>query len=204
MEKMLQSTVDGDQRSTDMQIMLGPTEIDHEEVLDDSLMSLKQHDNLRKSEVAIDTIQAPHYMKRKDKQKHTVHTKKLKKSAGNKTNQKGQKIRTKESKNLDPMKAKPKNVAEDKKAKKKKHHSKKQLLPETICTHGERRKLKFTPEFLAMLRLVFQHDIQKKCIRKKKIQHILRRNPEFLRICKKMELSIENVRNRIRMMIKKE
>ncbi|XP_041939985.1 uncharacterized protein LOC121700829 [Alosa sapidissima] len=200
-----------------MQIMLGPTEIDHEEVLDDSLMSLKQHDNLRKSEVAIDAIQAPHYMKRKDKQKHTVHTKKLKKSAGNKTNQKGQKIRTKESKNLNPMKAKPKNVAENQKvsqekgkekhgghAKKKKHHSKKQLLPETICTHGERRKLKFTPEFLGMLRLVFQIDIQKKCIRKKKIQHILRRNPEFLRICKKMELSIENVRNRIRLMIKKE
>lgn len=69
------------------------------------------------------------------------------------------------------------------------------------CLQGQRRALHFTPEFLAMLKILFQEDIRKKHIRKKTIINVLKKNPAFQQLCHKMNLSVENVRNRIRIMI---
>ncbi|CAK6984812.1 protein MNN4-like, partial [Scomber scombrus] len=76
-------------------------------------------------------------------------------------------------------------------------------LPETIETHGRRRVLGFTPEFLAMLRLLFQEDIERQHVPKRRIREVLDSNPGFLNICNKLELSVENVRSRIRIMMMK-
>lgn len=53
-----------------------------------------------------------------------------------------------------------------------------------------------------MLKILFQKDIQRKHIKKERIVAVLEENPAFRQVCRKLKLSVENVRSRIRIMIR--
>ncbi|KAG7473186.1 hypothetical protein MATL_G00093010 [Megalops atlanticus] len=69
-------------------------------------------------------------------------------------------------------------------------------------TQGRRRRLTYPAEFLALVRYCFQAELQRGVVRRCDITRALRQNPELLKYCKKLDLTLENVRNCVRMMIK--
>ncbi|XP_077367683.1 uncharacterized protein LOC144027275 [Festucalex cinctus] len=78
-------------------------------------------------------------------------------------------------------------------------------LPEKISLYnnGQRRKLALTPQFYSMVKTLFEREIQEKLVLKKRIREIVAEQPAFRQLCHELELSIENIRNQIRMMIKR-
>ncbi|XP_047442928.1 protein MNN4-like [Mugil cephalus] len=145
--------------------------------------------NDKKASDANHTTQSEKRMKKKKDKDHRKRVNKSEMNVGD-----GRKVSREKWKNTHQLQA----------GREKSPPKKLQPLPEIIDTHGRRRVLNFTPEFLAMVRLVFQEDIEKKTITKKRVRDVVNENPAVLRICNKMELSVENIRNRIRMMIKQE